>query len=83
MDIDFYQHLILATWLFILLYRWLYKQLTMILVLAIGLMWEMAEYFYNMDAYSGFKHYFLDSLFDMAAALIAFLVCIFILKDKK
>jgi hypothetical protein len=82
-DIDFYQHLVLATWLFMLLNRWWRKQVVLLLVLGIALLWEIAEYFYNLDSYSGFKHYFMDTMFDMLAALIACLVCVLIMNKKQ
>ena len=83
MDIDFYQHLILATWLFLIAYRWLYKKYTVVVVMGVAILWEVAEYFYNMDAYSNIMHWKKDTLLDLGAALIACVLCVLILKDKQ
>ena len=81
-DIDFYQHLFLATWLFLIGWRWLNKQLTTLSVLGIALLWEMAEYFYNLSEYANVKHFLMDSLFDILAAVLAIIFCILILRKK-
>ena len=83
MDIDFYQHLVLATWLFVILFRWFNKQKAFLFTMTVALLWEFAEYFYNLDAYKNIKHWKLDTLYDLGAALIACVICIFLLKDKK
>lgn len=82
MDIDFYQHLILATWLCLILNIWLEKRWAFGGTVLIGLLWEVAEYFYNLDAYSSLKHYLKDSLLDMGAAVLAVGVLMIILKFR-
>jgi hypothetical protein len=82
-DIDFYQHLLLATWLFAIVFRWLNKRYTTIVVLGIAVLWEGAEYFYNLDAYSNIDHWMLDTLYDLIAATIGCIVCLVVLKEKK
>ena len=82
-DIDFYQHLLLATWLFIILFRWLNKRNSMLIVLGVAVIWEGAEYFYNLDAYTSLDHWQLDTLYDLIAATIGCLVCMVVLKEKR
>ncbi len=81
-DIDFYQHMILATWLFIIAFRWYRKLQAFIIVLGVAIAWEAAELLYNLDAYSGFNHFLRDTLYDLIAALIACTISILLLKDK-
>ena len=83
MDIDFYQHLVLATWAYLIAYRWLNKKYSLMAVMGVAVLWEFSEYFYNLDAYSIIKHWKLDTLMDLGAAIISCMVCILILKDKK
>lgn len=82
-DIDFYQHLFLATWLFLILARWLHKKYNMMAVMGTAILWEAAEYFYNLDAYSNTMHWKKDTLMDLLAAVIACVFCVLILKEKK
>ena len=81
-DIDFYQHLFLATWLFLIIGRWLHKKYTMMVVMGTAIVWEIAEIFYNLDAYSNFMHWKKDTLMDLLAALIACIFCVLIIKDE-
>ena len=83
MDIDFYQHLVLATWLFIVVHRWLHKKYTMMVVMGVAIVWEVAEYFYNLDAYANIHHWKLDTLLDLGAALLGCVFCVLIIKDEK
>ena len=83
MDIDFYQHLVLATWLFVISYRWLRKKYSVMVVMGVAVLWEVREYFYNLDAYANLKHWKLDTLLDLGAALIACVFCVLIIKDNK
>jgi hypothetical protein len=48
-----------------------------------AIVWEVAECFYNLDAYANLMHWKKDTLMDLGAALIANIFCITILKDKK
>jgi len=82
MDIDFYQHLFLATWLYTILFRWFDKQRVFLFTMGVAIVWEVTEYFYNLDAYANIQHWKLDTLLDLGAALIACFVCTLILKDK-
>ena len=92
-QIDFYQHLIAGLYLFMLLWNFLpvkwqlyesRKRTVFLYTMSIGLLYEVSEIFWNMDAYSGgFRHYFLDSIVDMAAFLIVSTSLVFIIRDKK
>ena len=85
MDIDFFYHMVLATWLFLILNILITKRWAFGVTIIVGLLWEVAEYFYNLGSYSGLKHYLKDSLLDMGAAVLAVTVLVIILKfrDKK
>jgi hypothetical protein len=81
-DIDFYQHLLLATWLFLISARWLSKRYTMMIVMGTAILWEASEYFYNLDAYSNIMHWKKDTLIDLLAAIIACVFCVLTIKDR-
>ena len=83
MDIDFYQHLILATWLFLIAYRWLNKKYSLMVVMGIAVVYEFITYFFELDNYMNIKHWKLDTLMDLGAALISCMVCILLLKDRE
>lgn len=83
MDIDFYQHLVLATWLFLIVYRWLHKKYTFMAVMGVAIIYEVITYFIEYENYSGWNHYAKDTLLDLGAALTSCFVCTVILKDKK
>ena len=83
MDIDFYQHLTLATWLFIIVYRWLHKKYSMMVVMGIAIGYEFITYFFELDNYANIQHWKLDTLLDLGAALLGCVFCILAIKDKK
>ena len=58
------------------------KQLTFILVMGIAIGWEIGEGFFGLSAYSGFKHFLLNSYKDIGMALLGSLVCIVLLKEE-
>jgi hypothetical protein len=73
-------HLVLAMILYMALYRFIdHKQLCTIIVMGVALLWEVAEYFWNLKAYKDKKHFILNSYKDMAMALIGSLACITLL----
>ena len=89
-DIDFYQHLILATYLFIIILRWipanwmLYrterKRTAFMYTMIIAIIWEGAEYFYNRGAYADMKHYLTDTATDLLAAAAACTIIVILFK---
>ena len=83
MDIDFYQHLVLATWLFLISYRWLNKKFSLMVVMSVAIVYEFITYFFETGNYANIKHWKLDTLLDLGAALIACGFCILVIKDKK
>ena len=52
-------------------------------VMSIAVLWEGAEYFYNLEAYANIDHWMLDTLYDLIAAVIGCIVCLVVLKEKK
>ncbi len=56
-----------------------YKQLTFLLVLGVAVLWEIGEALLGLSAYSGFKHFLLNSYKDLGMALVGSLVCIILL----
>ena len=83
-DIDFWQHLLLATWLFLMIGRWLNKKYTMMIVMSIGMGYEFFyDYLFNLSSYQNLQHFLKDSLMDLGAALIACVFCIMVIKDTK
>lgn len=82
-EIDFYQHLILATWLYLILQRWFTVNRTFFIVLGVAFLWDVAEIFYNLEAYTDFNHYLKDTAYDLIAALIACIICWILQKRKK
>lgn len=74
-------HLVLALILYMGLYRFIdNKQLCMIIVMGIALVWEVAEFFWNLAAYKSVKHFLLNSYKDIGMALIGSLICIGLLE---
>ena len=79
-------HFLLATWLFFIFLRYIPNitiQKAFLLVLAVALAWELAEFIWNRDAYSTFQAQFINSAKDMGAALISVGVSAIIVKGKR
>ncbi len=74
-------HLVLAMILFMIAYRFVgYKQMAFLIVIAVAVLWEIAEYFWNIKAYKDKKHFLLNSYKDLGMALIGSLICIGLLE---
>lgn len=56
-----------------------YKQLTFLLVLGMALGWEIIELLTGLEAYSGVKHFVLNSYKDMGMALLGSFLCVLML----
>jgi len=82
MNVDFYYHMVLATWLCLILNIWFSKRWASIFTIVVGLVYEEIDLWLNQGAYSGIKHHLKDSLFDMAAAVLAVGVLMIILKFR-
>ena len=74
-------HLVLSMPLFMIAYRLVgYKQMAFLIVIAIAVLWEVAEFFWNLKAYKDFKHFLLNSYKDLLMALIGNLICVGLLE---
>ena len=82
-QIDFWQHLTLAIVLFLIVYRFLHKKYTMMVVMGVAVIYEAITYFFELGDYANLHHWKVDTLLDLGAALIACIFCVLILKDKK
>ena len=82
MDVDFFYHMVLATWLCLILNIWFNKRWASIFTIAVGLVYEGFDLWLNQGAYSGIKHHLKDSLFDIGAAVLAVGVLLIILKVR-
>ena len=52
-------------------------------VMGVAVLWEIGEVFYNLDSYSDLRHYFLDTMVDLGAALIVCVISVIILRRRK
>ena len=77
-------HIVLATWLYLFFFLYVYdghKQLTLLTVMGIAIVWEyliefLWETYKKFESYNGNrKAFFLNSLKDLLAALVSCLVC--------
>ena len=74
-------HLVLAMVLYLGLYRFIdHKQLCMIIVMGVAVLWEVSEYFWNLKAYKDFRHFLLNSYKDLLMALIGSIICVGLLE---
>ena len=74
-------HLVLAMILYMGLYRFIeHKQLCMMVVMGVAILWEVLEYFWNLKAYKDKRHFLLNSYKDLGMALIGSLVCVGLLR---
>ena len=74
-------HLVLAMILYIGLYRFIdHKQLCLTIVMGTAVLWEVAEFFWNLSAYKSVKHFLLNSYKDVLMALIGSLICVGLLE---
>jgi len=70
-------HFALAMILYMGLYRYIdHKQLCFIIVMGVALLWEIAEYFWNLKAYKDKRHFLLNSYKDLGMALIGSVIFI-------
>ena len=73
-------HLVLAMILYLGLYRFIeHKQLCFLIVLGVALLWEIAEYFWNLKAYKDKRAFVVNSYKDMLMALAGSLICVILL----
>jgi hypothetical protein len=79
-------HIVLAMMLYMIFYRYIdiesydVKHVCFLLVMGIALLWEIAEYFWNLKAYTDSRHYLINSFKDMLAALIGSTICVLLLQ---
>lgn len=93
MDIDFYQHMILGLYVFMLLYEFLpekwqlyesRKRTVFLYTMTIALLYEASEIFWNLDAYQGgMKHFLRDTMYDMGGVLVVCFSLVIIIRNKK
>jgi hypothetical protein len=90
-------HVVLATWLFMWIYfarfpmnylwkligRIPFKQLTFLIVIAIAILWEILEAQWNLKSYPNFRAFLLNSYKDLLAALVGSVVSIFMIPEKR
>jgi hypothetical protein len=90
-QLDFWIHFFLAIvlyfglWFFLPLKYQLYeskKRTLFLYVMSIAFIYELIEPIWNLGAYSGWRHLFLDSIVDMGAALIVCFLLTLILRGK-
>ena len=60
-----------------ILKRYNEKQLTVIIILILAIGWEVLEYSLGIQAYSNFKHFFLDACGDVIGAVIMAIIVVF------
>ena len=82
MDVDFFYHMVLATWLCLILNIWFNKRWASIFTITVGIVYEGFDLWLNQDAYRGIKHHLKDSLLDIGAAVLAVGVLMIILKVR-
>ena len=76
-------HIVLATWLYLIFFLYVYnghKQLTLLSVMGVAILWEVGEYFWEQnkgfESYNGDrKAFFINSFKDLLGALLSCLVC--------
>jgi hypothetical protein len=76
-------HMVLATWLYLIFFFHIWdghKQLSFLCVLAVALLWEIVEFFWEQskgfESYNGNrKAFFVNSFKDLLAALVSCVVC--------
>jgi len=74
-------HLALSIIFFMGLYRFIdSKQVCFLLVVGVAVLWEIAEYFWNLKSYKNFKAFLLNSYKDIGMALIGALICAMLLR---
>ena len=75
-------HLLLATWLFLILHRFLHDlQAAFACTMAIALAWELQELIWNRKAYANMKAQLKNSLIDIGMALIACVFCALVIGE--
>jgi hypothetical protein len=80
-------HLALAPYAYIIFYNWQdgHKQKAFLLTMALALLWELGEWawqsYKKYEAYGGSgRAFFVNSMKDMLAALLASLACTFLMQ---